>query len=1006
MLYATRTSWLPLGGGLIIVLLTLVPRTCDAQAAEFEGKRIVRIEYSPAETLDAADLRKAQPLTEGEPLRASAVADAIDSLWATGRFVDIVAEAESSGNGVILRFVTKPQWFVGGVSVSGTIAAPPNKGEILSAVNLNLGAAFQDEDIDKAITSLNRLFRANGLYGANLTPTIDRDNETQEVFIAFQVQPGKRAKYTAPVMQGNSLLSLSTILRATGWRFPIIHTWRHVTEARTRSGVEGLLRKYESQKRLLATVNLDKLDYDRQTDKIQPHLEVTPGPEVEVKAAETHVSQRTLKKYVPVFQEQTLDTDLLVEGQRNLQDYFQNQGYYDVDVAFRVSPRHDDLETIEYVISKGQRFKLVHLALAGNKYFDAETIRERMLIQPASFALRHGRYSDAFARKDESAIEDLYKMNGFRNVEVTISAQRDYRGKPGNVAVTVNIVEGPQWLVSNLTVNGIETTNRSEIVSRLSSAAGQPFAEANLGADRSAILTYYYEHGFPDATFRAEWRPDSAPDRAIVVYTIVEGDEQFVRKVITSGLHTTRKSVVDKAITMKPGDPLSPVTETAIQRAFYDMGIFARVDTAIQNPDGDTTHKYLLYNLGEASLYNLQVGLGAQVAQIGQPSAYSLGSPGGTTGFSPEFSLDVSRLNFLGLGQTITFRGVYSTIEKLGSISYIEPRFLGDTGRSLTYSVLYNQESDVRTFASRREEVSVQLSQNFSKSFTGLFQATYRRVSVSDVVIPVLLIPAFLQPVRLGIISSSLSRDRRDNQADPHHGSYNTATAAVAGKFFGSQRSFARFLLRNATYYSLTKNLVFARQTQFGVIFPFNAPAGITDEQSVPLPERFFAGGADSLRSFPYNQAGPRDIGAPLVPGGPSSQPTGFPLGGNALFINNFELRFPLIGSNIQGVLFHDLGNVYSSVDAISLRFRQRNLQDFDYATQAAGIGIRYRTPIGPVRADLAYSINPPAYEGFGGTPEQLLTCNPASPNPASYCTPSQQQISHFQFFFSIGQTF
>lgn len=999
-----RKSWLPPEGWLIIIL-TFVPQLCDAQVAGFEGKRIVGIEYSPAETLDAADIRKAQPLTEGEPLRASGVADAIDSLWATGRFVDIVAEAEISGDGVVLRFVTKPQWFAGGVGVSGRIAAPPNKGEILSAVNLNLGAAFQDEDIDHAITSLNRLFTADGLYGAKFTPTIDRDNETQEVFIALQVQPGKRAKYIAPVVQGNSLLSMSTILRATGWRFPIIHTWRHVTEARTRSGVEGLLRKYQSQKRLLAAVNLQKLDYDRQSDKVQPLLDVMPGAEVEVKAAETHVSQRTLKKYVPIFQEQTVDTDLLVEGQRNLQDYFQNQGYYDVDVAFHIA-RHDDLQTIEYVISKGQRFKLVHLALAGNKYFDAETIRERMLIQPASFTLRHGRYSDAFARKDESAIEDLYKMNGFRNVEVTIPAQRNYRGKAGNVAVTVNIDEGPQWLVSTLTVNGIEKTSRNEIVSRLSSVAGQPFAEANLEADRSAILTYYYEHGFPEATFRAEWRPDSAPDHAVVVYTIVEGDQQFVRKVITSGLYTTRKSVVDKAITMKPGDPLSPVTETAIQRAFYDMGIFARVDTAIQNPDGDTAHKYVLYNFGEASLYDLQVGLGAQVAQIGQPSAYSLGSPGGTPGFSPEVSLDLSRLNFLGLGQTITFRGIYSTIQKLGSISYIEPRFLGDAGRSLTYSVLYNQESDVRTFASRREEVSVQLSQKFSKSFTGLFQATYRRVSVSDVVIPVLLIPAFLQPVRLGIISSSLSRDRRDNQADPHHGSYNTASAAVAGKFFGSQRSFARFLLRNATYYSLTKNLVFARQTQFGAIFPFDAPAGITDEQSVPLPERFFAGGADSLRSFPYNQAGPRDIGAPLVPGGPSSQPTGFPLGGNALFINNFELRFPLIGSNIQGVLFHDLGNVYSSVGAISFRFRQRNLQDFDYATQAVGIGIRYRTPVGPVRADFAYGINPPAYEGFGGTPEQLLTCNPGSPNPASYCTPSQQQISHFQFFFSIGQTF
>jgi outer membrane protein assembly factor BamA len=176
----------------------------------------------------------------------------------------------------------------------------------------------------------------------------------------------------------------------------------------------------------------------------------------------------------------------------------------------------------------------------------------------------------------------------------------------------------------------------------------------------------------------------------------------------------------------------------------------------------------------------------------------------------------------------------------------------------------------------------------------------------------------------------------------------------------------------------------------------------------VPLPERFFSGGADSLRAFPYNQAGPRDTGTAVVAGGPSSQPTGFPLGGNALFINNVELRFPLLGDNINGVLFHDMGNVYSSLGNLSFRFHQRDLKDFNYMVHAVGFGIRYRTPVGPIRGDLAYSINPPSFVGFNGTPAQILQCNPNLPLSAlpSFCTGSQQRVSHFQFFFSIGQTF
>ena len=319
--------------------------------------------------------------------------------------------------------------------------------------------------------------------------------------------------------------------------------------------------------------------------------------------------------------------------------------------------------------------------------------------------------------------------------------------------------------------------------------------------------------------------------------------------------------------------------------------------------------------------------------------------------------------------------------------------------------MLYDKSLNVRTFASRRQEASVQLSERYSKSVTALFRLSYRRVSVGSVVIPVLLVPQLLQPVRLGVLSATIAQDRRDDKANPHTGIYNTLDVGLAGRFFGGQRSFGRVLLRNATYYRLKRNLVLARQTQFGIIAPFSAPAGLTQQQSVPLPERFFGGGADSSRAFPYNQAGPRDTGLPLVAGGPSSEPTGFPLGGNALFFNNVELRFPLIGANIQGVLFHDMGNVFSTLGNISFRFHQKDLQDFDYTVHAAGFGVRYRTPVGPVRLDLAYSINPPSYIGFNGTPDQLLQCGPNAPAQGA-CVGVRQHVSHFQFFFSIGQTF
>jgi outer membrane protein insertion porin family len=978
-----------------------------AQISQFEGKSVVDIQYSPPSTLTPQDLAHAQPLKVGEPLTTDDVASAIDGLFATGRFVDIRAEAESSANGVIVRFITQPQWFTGGVNVEGKVVIPPNRGELHSNTQFTLGAPFQEEDVANAVNSLTRLLKANGLYEASVVPQIDRENEAQQVFMTFRIREGKRAKYEQPVIQGNTLLSNNTILRVTGWRIPIVHLWRQVTDARTRSGVQGLLGKYQKQGRLTAKVDLSQLDYDAAKRRVRPHLNVSPGPRVKVSALEAKVSQRVLKRYVPVFQERTVDEDLLIEGKRNLQDYFQGQGYYDVDVDFRVQPPENDLETIEYVISKGERHKVARVNVTGNKYFDTGTIRERMFIAPAAFNLRHGRYSEAFRRKDEENIAELYKANGFRDVTVSTTVDDDYKGKKGNVSVTVNINEGPQWLVDKLSITGTHEVTSEELTSRVASAPGQPFAEVNLASDRNAVLTWYYEHGFPAASFKASWQPSGEPNHVDVLYQVTEGSRQYVREVITSGNHTTRQSLIEKTITIKAGEPLSPVEQTAVQKKFYDLGIFARVDTAIQNPDGETDHKYILYNFEEANRYTLNIGFGAQIARIGKPSSTTLAGPAGITGFSPELSVDVTRLNFLGLGHTVGLRTLYSSIEKRASISYLQPRFYNNEGRSITYTLLYDDSLNVRTFASRREEASVQISQQFSKSLTGLFRVAYRRVSVSSVIIPVLLIPQLLQPVRIGIVSVNLVQDRRNNVSNPSRGTFTTIDLALADKVFGSQRNFGRALIRNATYYKLTGNLILARQTQFGVIAPFSAPKGLTEQQSVPLPERFFGGGADSLRAFPFNQAGPRDYGAPVIPGGPSSAPTGFPLGGNALFFNNVELRFPLFGENIQGVFFHDMGNVFSSFSNISLRYHQRNLEDFDYTVHAVGFGVRYRTPVGPVRVDLAYSLNPPSFNGFSGTPAEILQCNPsATPGMPGYCPVTKQSLGHFQFFFSIGQTF
>jgi outer membrane translocation and assembly module TamA len=120
-------------------------------------------------------------------------------------------------------------------------------------------------------------------------------------------------------------------------------------------------------------------------------------------------------------------------------------------------------------------------------------------------------------------------------------------------------------------------------------------------------------------------------------------------------------------------------------------------------------------------------------------------------------------------------------------------------------------------------------------------------------------------------------------------------------------------------------------------------------------------------------------------------------LGGKAVLTNNFELRFPLLGDNLGGVVFHDAGNVYSGASAISFRWSQRDLKDFDYMVHAFGLGLRYRTPIGPVRVDLALSPNSARFNGFEGSREDLLFGRGRA---------NQLRVNRFQFHISLGQAF
>ena len=420
------------------------------------------------------------------------------------------------------------------------------------------------------------------------------------------------------------------------------------------------------------------------------------------------------------------------------------------------------------------------------------------------------------------------------------------------------------------------------------------------------------------------------------------------------------------------------------QRRLYDLGVFNQVQIAHQDPETGGTKRTVLVSVEEARRWTLGYGFGVdeqrlETAQVvGQYKA------------SPRFSVEVTRLDVGGRPQTFSLRGRYSNLEKGGALSYLIPRFLNRKNLDFRVTTLAEQTRDVLTFTAKREEADIIFQRHSSPSTYILGRYGFRLVQiVGKPRVQPEAIPLFSQPVRVATVGATYVNDHRDNPADATRGSYSLADLGVSTSVLGSESNFVRFSGQNSTYYRLRPHLIFARNTRAGVETTFGGLRNVTltdasgqrqviRTREIPLPERFFMGGSESHRGFTLNGAGPRD---PV---------TGFPVGGKILFLNSFELRFPLEENKYGFVLFHDAGNVYSSLRRMRLlKVSQKSPTDFDYTVHAIGLGLRYNTPVGPLRFDVGYSLNPPRFQD--------------QPTPGVV---EVRRLSKFQFFLSVGQSF
>ncbi|HEV2135509.1 MAG TPA: POTRA domain-containing protein [Terracidiphilus sp.] len=1005
----------------------------------WEGLPVRRIVFEgvPESRLGSLPGHLAQ--AEGKPLTRRALRESLRQLFSTGVYDTLAAEGRREGDQVDLLFRGTARTFIGTVGVYGAKGATVNT-QLASAAQLSPGTRFTQAKLDRAMQQMRDALAQDGYYEPSISQKQTPQPADQLTDIVFRVESGPQSRVGSVEVNGDAGMSAAEFRRVAGLR-----SGAHVTRDSVSRALSRVLKHYQLQNRMEAEIKLVSEKYVAAGRKVNFNFSVTRGPVVTVSLEGANMEEDDLKRLIPIYTEGTVDEDLLNEGNRRLRDYFQRQGYFDVKVDHRREAPRPDLVEIVYNVQLGERRKVAQVSVEGNHYFDAQTLKDLLSVHAAGKLDPRGTYSQGLVAADVSALESVYQNNGFADVKVTPEvinqaaggkSEKDSGTEP--LRVVYSIDEGRQLRVGAVTIEGNEHIESSQLASLLNTTAGQLLSPQNLGGDRDALLTAYMNRGFDRVQVSISQKPEakpgeSDPDKVDVTFSIDEGPQVFVRNVLLSGLHYTRPTTVTRAVVVQAGDPLNPTALTDTQRNLYDLGLFSQVNAAVQNPTGEQREKTVLLQATEARRWTLTYGFGFE-AQTGQPQKNCRGeflsgipcSPAGKTGVSPRVLADITRNNLFGRAESASVQGTYGLLEQSVNLLFQIPHFEGNRNIGLTFSGGYANSQDVTTYVASRLESGFRFTQNFqssgsrfSRANTFVYEYDFRRVKVAASSLQVC--PCDLTELstasRVAGPSFTWIRDTRDSPLDAHRGTYTSFQDFASLSRLGADAEFNRIDVSNASYYSFDKNrFVLARNTRYGQVRSFGAPAN----ELIPLPERLYAGGALSLRAFGQNAAGPRD------------PETGYPVGGAGTLINQTEMRFPSpslpwVGDSLSFVLFHDMGNVFANagdawVSAIRIHQPDRDVCkqlatvgdastydpsgpvtstgpqgqcDFNYFTHAPGIGLRYHTPVGPLRLDFSYNLNPPIFP---------ININYSLVDPAS--NPHVGEAAHFNFFFSFGQAF
>lgn len=634
-----------------------------------------------------------------------------------------------------------------------------------------------------------------------------------------------------------------------------------------------------------------------------------------------------------------LDIDKINDNVQKLKEHYDSEGYFLAEVNSEIREREDGDIDVVFHIREYDKVKVKRITILGNQALSDEDIKGHIFTRESSLLgllSGAGQYKEEEFKRDLQRVSAWYSENGYPDAHV-VDSQIQLSEDRASMYITIKVEEGEYTTVSGVDIEGEDPADTEALKKLVTLEPGQGFKLSQLFDDVKNLQDFYGDRGYAYAHVEPKRRPGNEPHTLDIAYEIQPGEPVNIGKILISGNLKTEDKVIRREMLINEGELYHGSRVHASEASIQRTGYFEKVTVTTQASKEPNTIDVLV-EVTERSTGQFQVGAGFSSSEsfIG--------------------TLQVSYDNFLGRGQYMAAQGTISKLRQLINLQFFDPYFLDSNWRfrisAFKYEYVYTD------FTRDSYGGSLGFGYPFTRDLILDLTYTIEQVDVKtgsfgskqrD-------LGSILKGGLTSSINATLTWDKRNNRLLPTKGFMLQGSIDFADEYLGSENEFIRFIGRGRAYYPIFWEVIFKVNLELGYIASWNAGG-----KEVPIFERFFVGGPNSVRGFERSSLGPtRSYTSNIVD--PTSTLSNFQIGGNKELIFNAELEIPIVQAmNISGVVFFDMGNSFNEDQSLSLKadLFVKNPEELDSVLRTAmGFGFRWLSPMGLLRFEWGFPLH------------------------------------------------